>query len=84
MWNKWKTKWQRGKREKLEDFLDTYYGKNSTSLITYKKLHSSNSFSVDHLFIGIPSALTAKDLNRITSQKIHLFDYGDNIALLGR
>lgn len=69
----------RGARGKnLKVFLDTYYGKNSTSLISYKKFHSSNTFSVDHLFIGIPSAITAKDLNRINYKKIHLFDYGDN------
>ena len=66
----------RGKNLKL--FLDAYFGRKSTSLISLKELHGSNSYCVDHLFIGIPSTISKNDLKRISFGRLHLFDYGDH------
>ena len=62
----------------LELFLREYYGASSVSTIGMKKLTDARSYRVDHLFIGIPSSITRKDLKRVSFRKLHLFDYGDN------
>ena len=62
----------------LELFLKEYYGSSSVSTIGIEKLSGSSSYKADHLFIGIPSLISRKDLERISFKKIHLFDYGDH------
>ena len=58
-------------------FLKTYFGKRSVSIITRDKLSSNYKADVDHLFIGIPSYLCAKDISRIGFKNAHLYDYED-------
>ena len=62
----------------LELFLQEYYRKSAASTISLKELSGSNSYKVDHLFIGIPSQISRKELNRVSCRKVHLFDYGDH------
>jgi hypothetical protein len=62
----------------LEVFLKVYYGSGSVSTITVEKLSNAASFSVDHLFIGIPSSISRNELKRVSFKKLHLFDYRDN------
>ena len=66
----------------LEKFLKLYYGSASVSTVSVEKLSSRASFSVDHLFIGIPSAISSKELDRLNYQKLHLFDYRDNEKII--
>ena len=69
----------RGARGKnLEIFLGKYFGNRSVSIINHKDLTAGNSFVVDHLFIGIPSAISKKELGKISFNRLHLFDYGDH------
>jgi hypothetical protein len=73
---------QRGGRgargRNLEVFLKLYYGSSSVSTVSVERLSSKASFSVDHLFVGIPSTISSKELERVTYKKLHLFDYRDN------
>lgn len=69
----------RGARGKnLQVFLNTYFGRKSTLRINYKQINRSMFYNVDHLFIGVPSALSSNDMKQISSRTTHLFDYGDN------
>lgn len=73
---------QRGGRgtrgRNLEVFLKLYYGSSSVSTVSVERITSKASFSVDHLFIGIPSPISRKELDRVNYKKLHLFDYRDN------
>jgi len=62
----------------LELFLREYFGSNSVRTIDVKSLSGSNSYNVDHLFVGIPSEVSHKELKRVSFREIHLFDYGDH------
>ena len=66
----------------LEVFLKLYYGSAAVSTVSVEKLSSKASFSADHLFIGIPSVISSKELDRVSYQKMHLFDYRDNEKII--
>ena len=66
----------------LELFLKEYYGSSSVSTIGVEELSGSNSYKTDHLFIGIPSLISRKDLERTSFKKVHLFDYGDHEKII--
>jgi hypothetical protein len=71
-------KLKRGSRGRnLVLFLRKYYGKDSVCIIPKRKLTQSNLFSVDHLFVGVPSSIEKTDIKKIRYKKAHLFDYQD-------
>ena len=62
----------------LELFLKRYFGRRSVSMIGLEDLAGKRSYSVDHLFLGIPSSITKNDLMKVSFERLHLFDYGDH------
>jgi hypothetical protein len=62
----------------LVSFLKTYFGKSAVSWIKVSFLNRKCFFSVDHVFIGMPSSISKIDLKKISYGKLHLYDYGDH------